>query len=178
MGKGSKARRTGLVYVYLGKGEGKTMAAIGHAIRAVGHGKKVAIIHFMKGMRSGEYKFLKSVKNVSVYLRGPPFFLVKDKGREEHLLKAKKAFELATKILKENKYDLVILDEILYALKFGLLTEDGALSLLDHRGRAHLILTGRGASKRVLDRADVVTRTRDIKHHYHLDKRTVKVLDY
>lgn len=178
MAKASKASGTGLVYVYLGKGEGKTMAAIGHTIRAAGHGKKVAIVHFMKGMRSGEYEFLKGVKNVSVYLRGPPFFLVKDKGREEHSLKAKKAFELTTKILNENKYDLVILDEILYALKFGLLREDGVISLLENRGKAHLILTGRGASKRVLARADVVTRTRDVKHHYRLDKKTVKALDY
>ncbi|HID90417.1 TPA: cob(I)yrinic acid a,c-diamide adenosyltransferase [Candidatus Bathyarchaeota archaeon] len=172
------AKPTGLVYVYVGDGEGKTSAAIGHAVRAAGHGKRVAIIHFMKGRETGEYRLLRGLGGITVYLGGPPFFLVTDEDREAHSAKARRAYELAIRLLDGNEYDLLVLDELLYALWFGLLTEEEVLSLIDMRGDAHLIITGRGASARILERSDVVTRMEDVKHHYRHDRKTVPSLDY
>lgn len=178
MSEGPRTAPSGLVYVYIGDGDGKTCAAIGHAVRAAGHGKSVAIIHFMKGRKSGEYLFLKGVRNVDVYLEGPPFFLRTEEDRKAHHAKARSALKLAKEILNDEKYDLVILDEILYALKYDLLTEEELLSLLDMRGRTHVVLTGRDAGDRILEKSDVVTKTRDVKHHYSYDGKTVLGLDY
>lgn len=168
----------GLVLVYEGEGEGKTMAAIGHAVRALGHGRKVAVIHFMKGWESGEYKFLERKKDVAIFLGGPTTFLVTEEDRKAHLAKAREAYKLSRKILSDGTYDLVILDEVLYTLKFGLLKEEDVLSLLDAGNEKHLILTGRGATDRILKRADVLTRTINVRHHYETDKRTILGLDY
>ncbi|MFZ2070195.1 MAG: cob(I)yrinic acid a,c-diamide adenosyltransferase [Halobacteriota archaeon] len=122
----------GKIIVYYGKGEGKTTASIGHAIRTLGHNKKVVILQFMKGRQTtGEYQFLKNLDNLQIHLCGAPGFLKDEESREIHLKKAKEGLELAHRMLDEKQADLLILDEILYAVKFGLLGEDDVLELYE-----------------------------------------------
>jgi cob(I)alamin adenosyltransferase len=211
----------GKVIIYTGNGEGKTTAAIGHAIRFAGYGKKVAILHFMKGRRTGEYKFLENDKLIDTHLFGPPFFLItaqatlggwikgggiqyvslnsfngkknsnnkkviadkvaenlKSCSFEAHYKKAKKGMEFANKLIKEKKHKLIVLDEILYAIKFKLVKEDDVISIIERRKNVHLILTGRYAPERIVKLADLVTYLEEGKHYFYEDKKTYPSLDY
>lgn len=160
--------------VYYGDGEGKTSAALGHVVRGVSYGK-VAIIQFMKARSTGEYKILSRLKNVEIYLTGVRGFLT-EKTRKEHEKAAEKGIKLSKKILNKKLF-LVILDEILYAIEFGLINEREFLKILKKR-KSHVILTGRKASKRILKIADIATKMKKIKHYYKKDERTVKGIDY
>ena len=209
----------GKVLVYTGNGEGKTTAALGHAIRFSGYGKKVVILQFMKGRKTGEYKSLENNKLIDLYLFGPPYFLattqatlggwIKGKGVEfvsldlfagkktknrvvadklalnlkkssfdTHKKKARKGMEFAKKLLLENKYKLIILDEILYAIKFKLVNEDEVISLLERRKNIHFILTGRFASERITKLADLVTELEEKKHYFYEEKKSFPGLDF
>ncbi|MFQ5975919.1 MAG: cob(I)yrinic acid a,c-diamide adenosyltransferase [Candidatus Hydrothermarchaeales archaeon] len=169
----------GRIILYTGGGEGKTTSAIGHAVRATGQGKMVVIIQFMKGRKdTGEFKFLKGVENIKVHLCGAPDFLVNKKNRDEHLKKVKEGLTLAERVLDRKECDLLILDEVLYALKFKLIEKRGLLSLLDKRGEIDIIITGREPSKELQEMSDVITEMQNIKHHYDEDKKTIRGLDY
>ncbi len=213
----------GKVIIYTGNGEGKTSAAIGHAIRFSGYGKKSAILHFMKGRKTGEFKFLDKNKLIDIHLFGPPFFLMtfqatlggwikggkieyvslnsftgKKNGNgnnkkvvadklannlkscsfEAHQKKAKKGMEFANKIINEKKYKLVILDEILYAIKFKLVKEDDVISLIEKRKNVHMILTGRFAPERIVQMSDLVTYLEEGKHYFYDDRKAHPSLDY
>jgi len=169
----------GKIITYYGNGEGKTMAAIGHAIRIVGHKRKAAIIQFMKGRKNtGEYNFLKNMKNIEIYLCGAPEFLKGEEFREEHYEKVKQGLEIAKKILRQQKIDLLILDEILYAIRFRLVDEKKVLDLLDGREKVNIILTGRNPGREILRRSDIITEIKEVKHHYKKDKETIPGMDY
>jgi len=169
-----------MIITYYGKGEGKTCAAIGRAVRAAGQGKRVVIIHFMKGRKDvGEYKYFQKKKGlIKIYLTGLSFFLIGKKDKSQHLKKAKEGLKLAEKIIFKNKCDLLILDEILYAIKYGLIEEKELLSLIKKRRKMHIILTGKYASKRIFEISDQITRMDEIKHYYQKQKKTIKGLDY
>jgi len=169
----------GKIIVYYGKGEGKTTASIGHAIRTLGHNKRVAILQFMKGKpTTGEYQFLKSVDNLQIHLCGAPGFLKDEESREIHLKKAKEGLELAHRVLDEKHTDLLVLDEILYAVKFELLTEDDVLELLKKRGHTDIILSGREPGARIIEMADIATRMEKVKHFWNKTSSTISGIEY
>jgi len=174
----------GKIIIYTGNGDGKTTAAIGHAIRAAGHGKKIAIIQFMKGRTStGEYKFLKKFRNrnqhsIDIWLSGPSEFLLSKEEFSKHYKKAMKGMELAKKILREKKYWMLILDECLYAIHYGILKEDEILELLNKRGATHVIITGRYATKNILKISDTVTEMYEKKHHFQKQGKTFRGFDF
>lgn len=169
----------GKIIVYYGKGEGKTTASIGHAIRTLGHNKRVAILQFMKGKpTTGEYQFLKSVDNLQIHLCGAPGFLKDEKSRNIHLKKAKEGLELAHRVLDEKHTDLLVLDEILYAVKFELLTEDDVLELLKKRGHTDIILSGREPGARIIEMADIATRMEKVKHFWNKTGSTISGIEY
>ncbi|CAD6493355.1 MAG: ATP:corrinoid adenosyltransferase BtuR/CobO/CobP [Candidatus Argoarchaeum ethanivorans] len=168
----------GKIIVYYGKGEGKTSASIGHAIRMLGHNKKVVILQFMKGRQTtGEYQFLKHVDNIQMYLCGPPVFLDRE-SRKAHLKNAKEGLKIANRVLDEKQTDLLVLDEILYAVKFGLLTEDDVLELLEKRGCTAIILSGRDPGDRIIEMADIVTHTEQIKYHWDKNSNATTMMGY
>lgn len=159
----------GFIQVYTGNGKGKTTAALGVALRAVGHGLKVLVIQFMKG--NIDYGELESAKKLS------PFLTIKQMGRETFVSKtdpepmdiklAQEGFSLAKKAVKERKYDIVILDEINVAVDYGLIPLSDLLYLLDSKPETvELILTGRNARPEILERADLVTEMMERKHYY------------
>lgn len=173
----------GKIIIYCGKGEGKTSAALGRVIRMAGYGKKVIVLEFMKGRETGEYKFLKKSQNkkfflIEVYLAGPKKFLT-EKNYPLYLKKTQEGLKLAQKIISEKKCHLLVLDEILYALKFKLLKEKDILDLLKKRGKINIILTGRFAvSKNLKEIADQITRMDKIKHYFDKKQKAIKGLEY
>lgn len=178
------SEKLGKIIIYYGNGQGKTSVALGRTVRFAGQGKKVIILQFMKGRETGEYKFLKKIQKkkifpIEIYLAGPKVFLKRKKDYSLHQKKVKQAFSLAEKILLKKKCDLLVLDEILYALKSGLLKEKDVLDLLEKRGKIHIILTGDFTlSKNLKKIADQVSKITKIKHYFDKKQKAIKGLDY
>ena len=158
----------GLVQVYTGNGKGKTTAALGLALRAVGNGLKVLMVQFMKGTSSGE---LEAAQRLS------PFLTIIKAGREGFIFKgeidpvdlklAEEGFLLAKKAIEDREYDIVILDEINMAVDFGLIPLSDLLQLVDSKPvTVELVLTGRNAKPELLEKADLVTEMVERKHYY------------
>lgn len=167
----------GKLIIYYGNGDGKTTAALGHAVRFAGYGKKVAIICFMKGRISGEVKFLKGT-NIDLHLAGPKDFLIGKKNLKEHKICAEIGFELAKKVIRAQIYDVLVLDEILYVIKYKLVDVEDLISLIKKRKKMHMILTGGPRIKKLIELADIVSEVREIKHWWHKEKKTIKGFDY
>ncbi len=159
----------GLVQVYTGDGKGKTTAALGVALRAVGHGLKVLVIQFMKG--NARYGELESAKRLSPHLTIMPMggegFVSKSHPDPLDRERALQGFDLAKKAIASGDYDIVILDEINTAIEYGLIPLSDLLQLIDSKPiTVELILTGRNAKPEVLEKADLVTEMIDRKHYY------------
>lgn len=157
----------GLVIVHTGDGKGKTTAAIGLAVRAFGAGLKVLILQFIKGgRRSSELAALETL-GIEVRQLGLGFTTAGD--INEHKAAAQKALETARAAIVSAAWDLIILDEINYAVKFGLLDAAEILQLIKIRPpQMHLVLTGRDAVQELIDAADLVTEMKLIKHPYQV----------
>jgi cob(I)alamin adenosyltransferase len=156
----------GMIYLYTGLGGGKTTNALGLALRSIGHGHKVVIIQFLKWWKNtGEYKIRKKLEPYyKIYLFGRKGWegLNNLDHRDKEL--SEKGLKFAKKILKE-KPDLLILDEINLAVHWKLLDVDDVIELLDNiPKKTDVVLTGRYAPKKLIDRADFVNEVVDIKH--------------
>ena len=163
-----KAKK-GLVIVFTGDGKGKTTASLGMALRTIGHGFKVAIIQFIKGgWTTGEEKALKSLSsNISWHSLGEGFtWETQDRIRDEKLVK--EAWKVAKNYIKNESYKLIILDEINIATKLGYIASEEIIeflkSLKDRNN--HIVFTGRGASKLIIDYSDLVTEMKLVKHPF------------
>ena len=170
----SSASRRGLTVIYTGNGKGKTTAALGMALRALGHGWKVLVIQFFKGDWPVVFGELEMAKRLS------PQFEVLQLGRgfvqhmgdakpfEEHLAAAREAVLTARERIGSGAYDFIVLDEIIYAIDYAgvqLVSIEDVLDLIAAKPPAlHLVLTGRNAPQALVDRADLVTEMREVKH--------------
>jgi len=159
----------GLVQVYTGNGKGKTTAALGLALRAVGRGLKVCMVQFLKG--GGQYgehiAAQKLAPLLTIHQTGRDNWIFKEKLEAEDIKVAKQALELARNALLGGEYDLVILDEINGAVWFGLLDVTDILELIKSKPpKVELVLTGRRADEQVIAAADLVTEMTEIKHYY------------
>lgn len=162
-------KQKGLVIVYTGNGKGKTTAALGLALRAIGHGQKVFMIQFMKGNENyGEIKSAKKyLPEFTIVQKGLDRFVRKNGAKPEDIALASEGIELAKKVVTCGNYDLVILDEINVAVDYGLVAEEKVIELIKLKPKnLTLVLTGRYASKTILDMADTISEIKDIKHHY------------
>jgi len=161
--------KKGLLIVFTGNGKGKTTAALGMALRTIGHGYKVAIIQFIKGgWTTGEEKALKNLSsNISWHSLGEGFtWETQDRIRDEKLVR--KAWELAKEYIKSESYKLIILDEVNIATKLGYLCSEEIITFLKSLGnrKNHIVLTGRGASNSIINYADLVTEMKLIRHPF------------
>jgi len=182
------ASRRGLIIVYTGNGKGKTTASLGAALRALGHGWRVLVIQFFKGdwpVVFGEVEMGKRLSpQLEVLQLGKGF--VKHMGDRkpfgEHLAAAKEALKQAKARILSGAYDLVILDELVYAIDYAgvqLVKLEEVLDLLDAKPASlHLILTGRNAPQPLIDRADLVTEMREIKHPWQQKIPAQEGIDY
>ncbi|MHA1409157.1 MAG: cob(I)yrinic acid a,c-diamide adenosyltransferase [Candidatus Odinarchaeia archaeon] len=170
----------GRVIAYYGKGDGKTCAALGHAIRASGQDRKVVIFHFLKGRRDvGEYKFFtRDAENIEVHLCGRKEFYYPGDDPKPYIERISKCMRMIEEIISDTKCDMLILDEILYAIKFGLVEEKELIRILKKRGDMHIILTGGELPDAIREVSDIVTEMTEIHHHYHHDHETIIGLDY
>jgi cob(I)alamin adenosyltransferase len=156
----------GMVHVYTGNGKGKTTAALGLALRAVGAGKKVFIAQFVKGMKYSELNSLAKIDNIDVKQYGLDCFIVK-KPKKEDIEAARKGLEESAEILKNSEYDIVILDEANIAVYFGLFSIEELIEIIENRKESiEVIITGRYADPMLIDFADLVTEMREVKHYY------------
>lgn len=156
--------RRGLVIVHTGDGKGKTTAALGLAIRAFGAGLKVLILQFIKSRRSGEFAALE-ILGIEIRQLGLGF--VTEENFSEQQKSARAALEVARQEIFSGAWDLIVLDEINYAVKFGLLNAEEILSLVKIRPpQLHLVFTGRNALPELIDAADLVTEMKLVKHPF------------
>ncbi|MCR4429043.1 MAG: cob(I)yrinic acid a,c-diamide adenosyltransferase [Caldiserica bacterium] len=158
----------GLTIVITGDGKGKTTAALGMALRSAGHGMKSLMIQFIKDQEAGEHLAIKFLSPYLEIIRCGRGFVRKEKGDLKiHKEAAVRGLNLAQEKMESGNYDLIILDEIFPALTLGLISLEEILSLIARKPeRTHLILTGRGAPKEVIDLADTVSEIREIKHAF------------
>lgn len=173
----------GFIIVYTGDGKGKTTAALGMAFRAVGRGWRVLMVQFMKG--TWHYAELDTAKRLAPDLEivpmGKGFYKILDDHYtdQEHRAAAERALEFARARMLSGDYDLLILDEINNALSTGLIGLDTLMKFLDAKpADFNIVLTGRGAPPELIERADLVTEMREIKHPYQKGIFAQKGIDF
>jgi len=161
----SKTANRGLIQIYTGDGKGKTTAALGLSLRAAGRGLKVCFIQFCKGQTSGEHLFVSQYAAFEILRPGKAnlFTATEAQLKEEAL----KTLELAREKITSGVYNLIVLDEFNIAVYRGYITIEQALELLDSKPASlELVVTGRYAHEALIQRADLVTEMRLIKHPY------------
>jgi cob(I)alamin adenosyltransferase len=172
--------RRGLVQIFTGDGKGKTSAAIGAAVRALGQGLRVYIGFFMKGdYPSGERNILSQLPNVTMESFGAGGFVERANIKPEERERAKRGLAAASKAMLSGNYDLVILDELNLAVAWNLVELDEVLKLIDARPEGvELILTGRQADSKLIKLADLVTEMLKIKHPYDEGVKARRGIEY
>ena len=163
----SASGERGVLIVNTGNGKGKSSAAFGVAIRALGHNMRVGIVQFIKGRDStGEEAFFKRLPDVPFHVTGDGFTW-DTQNREQDEATARKGWSIALSMLEDANFDLVVLDELNIVLKYHYLPLDEVLAALQHRPKMqHVIVTGRGAPDALIDIADTVTEMREVKHAF------------
>lgn len=178
----------GLVLINTGTGKGKTTAALGTAIRAWGDGQKVLILQFIKGAwKYGELEAVAALGringNIEIRSMGDGF-VFHNKKEDDAVFEKKKAlarhaWETAVAEVMSDKWDLVVLDEVNYAIHFGMLTADDVAELLEKRpARLNMILTGRYAEEKLIEMADTVTEMHPVKHAFEKGIRARKGIEF
>lgn len=168
-----------MIHVYTGDGKGKTTAALGIIIRMLGYGKRVCLIQFMKkNVNYGEITFLKVIDKIDIYQFGTDKLIEPGKPSAIDLEQAQEALAKSFEAIKSNKYHLVVLDEINVAQAWGLIDLGDQLKLLECGSKAEVIMTGRAAHPQIIDRADLVTEMKEIKHYYQKGIKARKGIEY
>jgi len=170
----------GLVEIFTGSGKGKTSAALGMVLRALGHGLRVHIIFFMKGNYPyGERNMLPQLTNVSFQSFGHEQFVDPQNVKSEEREQAGEALQAARAAIASGKFDLVVLDEVNVAVAWKLIEVEDLLKLIEDKPQnVELILTGRYADQRLIERADLVTEMVEVKHPYQKGIKARKGMEY
>lgn len=158
--------RRGYIQVYTGNGKGKTTAALGLALRAAGAGLRVYIIQFIKKRRCSEHKALERFDDLVTIKQSGKGFLLKRKPNASDIEAARQGLEEAKLIMRSREYDLIILDEVNIAVRRALISPEELIEVMDMKPvKVELVITGRYADEKVIERADLVTEMRDLKHY-------------
>jgi len=156
----------GYIQVYTGNGKGKTTAALGLSLRAVCSGKKVFFGQFVKGMKYSELEAVKYLPNFHMEQFGTSFFIVEKPTKADKKV-AKEGLKIVEESLTSGEYDVVVLDEINIAIFYELFTAEEVIEVIDKRcPKVEVILTGRYACEQIIEKADLVTEMKEIKHYY------------
>lgn len=166
--KRSDERKIGLIMVNTGPGKGKTTAALGLALRAIGHRHRVKMIQFMKGDPFfGEILIHERLPELEIEQYGLDRFVDPKNPEPEHVQRANEGLQAAAAAVMSGKYEVVILDEVNVAMAFGMISTDAVVELLHNKPeQVEVILTGRDAPQAIVDAADYVNVINDLKHPY------------
>ncbi|MDD3471732.1 MAG: cob(I)yrinic acid a,c-diamide adenosyltransferase [Syntrophaceae bacterium] len=170
----------GLLIVNTGDGKGKTTAALGQVFRALGHGFKICVIQFIKG--SWKYGELESAKKfddqLEIHVKGRGFTWKSD-DIDKDIKIAREAWEFAKTVIESNKYQMIVLDELTYLITYGMVEEADVLNALRNRPEGlHVVVTGRGASKLLIEEADLVTEMKEIKHPFRSGTKAQRGIEF
>ena len=170
----------GLVLVHTGDGKGKSSSAFGVIARALGWGRRVAVVQFIKGKWvTGERRFFEKFEDQLVWHTMGDGFTWDTQDKDQDTKAAVAAYDKASSLMASGDYDLVVLDEINIALRYDYLSTDAVLDGLKTRSdRTHVILTGRDAKQDLCDYADLVSEMREIKHPFHAGIKAQKGIDF
>ncbi len=156
-----------MIQIYTGNGKGKTTAALGLALRALGAGLRVYIGQFIKGAHYSEFKILKNIPNLKFEQYGRGCF-IKGKPTRKDISLARKGLQRAREIIAENNYNLIILDEFNVALHLGLLKIEDSIELLKSIPEdIELVLTGRWAHPKIKRYANLISEIKNVRHYYN-----------
>jgi cob(I)alamin adenosyltransferase len=174
--------KKGLIQVYTGTGKGKSTAAIGQAVRAAGHGFKVGFVSFFKDPEAfgyGEYKSLEKLGiKTFLFARKHPHFY-KELNPDDVCQECSKGLEFIKELIQDPSWDMLVLDELNIALRDGFLKEEDVLSLLDAKpDKLELVLTGRGVTDKIVEKADLVSEVREVKHPYSQGIKSREGIEY
>ncbi len=169
-----------MIQIYTGKGKGKTTAALGLAMRAVGHGFKVIMIQFMKGqVNYGELETAKALPNFTIEQYGRPDFVNPDNPDKEDVRLAQVAWRRAKEVIASGKYDMIILDEINVAVSFNLIPSKEVIELLKQVPKnVEIIITGRYMPEAFVEYADLISEIKEVKHHFQKGAQARKGIEY
>ena len=170
----------GLVQVFTGDGKGKTSAALGIVLRALGHGLRVCIVVFMKGNYPyGEWQALSQLPGVEVHKFGTEEFVDPHNLKPLEIEGAREGLACSRQAMLSSKFDIIVMDEVNVAAAWQLIELDDLVTLIkDRPGNVELILTGRGADKKIIELADLVTECSKVKHPYDRGILARRGLDY
>ncbi len=156
----------GYIHIYTGNGKGKSTAAFGLALRAVMSGKKVYVGQFVKDMKYNETKIADILDNITIEQLGGGCFIEKNPADKDIQL-AKEGLDRCYEVFTSDKYDVVILDELTIALYYKLLSKEEVIEkFFNTKANAELIITGRYCPDELIEKADLVTEMKEIKHYY------------
>ncbi len=166
--------------VYTGNGKGKTTACLGLAFRAAGRGLNVVMLQFLKPAKGyGEHMAAEMIPNFEIVPMGADHMAGKEITREEDIELTRKGLAKAEEALTSGKYDLVILDEINYSMKFGLFSPQDFIAMLERRApNTEVVLSGRGVPQEIIDYADLVTEMKLVKHPFDRGIGARKGIEY
>jgi cob(I)alamin adenosyltransferase len=176
----TKTREKGLLMVHTGKGKGKTTAAMGLAMRALGNGMKVGIVQFVKGKwETGEREILEHFADrVTIRVMGEGFSW-DSQDRQRDIAAAEAAWEMAKEMIADPQYGLVVLDELNIPLRYDHLDIDAVVAgLLAKQSDMHVVVTGRNAKPELIEAADMVTDMTMLKHHFRDDVKAQKGIEF
>jgi len=169
-----------MVQIYTGNGKGKTTAALGLALRAVGHGLNVIMIQFMKGqINYGELKAAEHLSHFTIEQYGRAEFVNPENPDKEDIRLAQQAMLRAREVIEQKEHDIIILDEIIVAMNFGLVLCSDVIDLIKLTpSNVELILTGRYMSDELVEHADLISEIREVKHHFQTGTSARKGIEY
>jgi len=172
-------RDTGLLLVLTGNGKGKSSSAFGMIARSVGHGLRCGVVQFIKGTwECGEHLLFKEHPLVEFHVMATGFTW-ETQDRDADIAAAEKTWEKAEKLLADSAVNVVLLDELTYMLTYGYLDKERVLAALARRPeQQHVIITGRNASKELVEMADTVSEIKDTKHAFNDGIKVQKGIDY
>ncbi len=173
-------KQKGLVLIHTGDGKGKSTAAFGTALRAIGRGYKVAMVQFIKGKwKTGEVEAAKKFGDQFKIFTMGDGFTWDTQNFEQDVQKAEEAWEKCRKLLHDKEHQLVIFDEINYVMKYNFLDPAVIIAELKRKpSLKHVILTGGGAPQELIDFADLVTEMKCVKHPYHQGIKAQPGIEY
>ncbi len=169
----------GFVHLYTGNGKGKTTAALGLALRAVGAGKKVSFNQFVKGQRYSEIDAVnKLLPSITVRQFGLDCFIIQSPTQMD-IEAARNGLNEVSEIIQSGRFDLVILDEANIAIYYNLFTADELIRVLEKKPKnVEIVITGRYATRELIDYADLVTEMKEVKHYYNNGVEARKGIEY